>query len=223
VSSNAHGYRFFDEQGFEVLPKLGYLSFWQFLQTVAYENRVEVKGWDDPVVTLNDATLQLGTPASPMTGAEFYDSYLEAVFYQHLAVGVSDTYSYLMTPHANQTRQADRKTSAFHPVTLSLPWGASGVYGLVARLDPANPAIDRTRGAAGWDAAFAADVAQPAPDGSLTFTLPKGPLRLSGSFASEQPPGTAVLVKLGSGADDRGWFEVVAPEKVRVQQRTGTP
>lgn len=217
VSPRDPNMRVYDEQGVEVLPTLGYLSFWQFVHTVAFQNPVKVEGWDNPVVTLNDATFQMGNPASPIAGTEFYDNYLEAVFYQYLVADVREEYSHLTTPRTNYVYKSDRKTGTFRSVTLSLPPGAAGVYGLVIQLDAANPTIDRPRWSAARDSAFAADVAQLKPDGTITFTLPKGPLRLSDEFVPEQQPGTAVLVKLsGSGADDRGWFEVVAPEKVKV-------
>lgn len=209
VSTRGHDYRVYSEQGVEISPKLGYLSFWEFVRTVAFQNPVEVEGWDNPTVYLGEVSFQVGTEQRPVTGAEFYANYLQIVYLHDLAqpiVGVESVY--IASPPMNMDLP-------FQSKALELTGITPGVYGLVTILAPDIFEDDVFN----FDLYISAEVVRVGDDSRFTVELPGTPVHVTQSFEAEPAPGTAVLVKLGeSSVAGRGLYDVVAPERISVRE-----
>lgn len=199
----------------------GYLSFWDLVKAVSYQQdlRIAVEGWDNPKVHFNTATLQIGTETHPMNGIEFYENYLDAVFFKDLSGAVPGEYVHYVNPRFDRARNPAFDESALRTVSIPVPEGAPGVYGIVTRLNVEGP-FSRLAppGLTSWDVSFMFSVARSGADGTVSFDLPTAPLQFVKAFSAEEPEGTSVLVRLGGGAGaGEGWYEVVAPETLMVR------
>ena len=206
-----------DEAGRDIAPAPGYLSFWNLLQAASYQKDllIEVEGWGNPTVRFNDVSFQIGTSTRPMTGIEFYENYLDAVFFKDLINPVPGDYVYNVNPRLNTAR-----SSALQNMSIALPESAPGVYGIITRLDldggpfpaPVYP------GEVSWDVSFMLSVARLDGEGMVDFELPEGPLHFVDAFSVEQPQGTSILVKLSGGTDTgEGWYEIISPETITLK------
>lgn len=176
---------------------------------------IKVEGWDNPTVRFNDVSLQVGTDTRPMSGIEFYENYLDAVFFKELISPVPGDYVYNVNPRRDMVHSPD----ALQNVSISLPDSAPGVYGIITRLDLDGPLpVPVYPGEAPWDVSFMLSVARSDDEGMVDFELLKGPLHFVDAFSVEQPQGTSILVKLSGGADTgEGWYEIISPETITLK------
>ena len=151
-----------------------------------------------------------------MSGIEFYENYLDAVFFRDLSNPVPGDYVEIVNPRLARAGNPTFDETALRNMPISLPDGVPGVYGVITRLEVGGPFSQRSlSGEIPWDVSFMLSVARLDADGAVSFELPKGPLHFVDAFTDEQPKGTSILVRLGGGAGmGEGWYEVVSPERV---------
>ena len=119
-------------RGEEIGAVPGALSLWVLLKAVSESGlSVDVEGEDNPVVSLGNVSFQVGTELRSINGAEFYDSYLENVFFRNLIRPIEniDT-TFSLNPRVDTGTPLEE-------TVLELD-SAPGTYGVVTLLDPST-------------------------------------------------------------------------------------
>lgn len=153
----------------------GYFSFWDLVKAVSYQRdlRIAVEGWDNPTVHFNTASLQIGTEAQPMSGIEFCENYLDAVFFKNLAGAIPGWYFHTVNPRLDKAHNPAFDETALRTVSIPLPGGELGVYGIVTRLDVDGPFSRPVPfGQIPWEVSLMFNVARSSADGTVSFDLP---------------------------------------------------
>lgn len=197
----------------EIPAVLGAVSLWDVLRTVSRsELPLQLEGWDNPVVHIGAASFQIGTKLRSVSGERVYESYLENVFMKDLSAPIQGVDSLLyFSPRTDPNAPLEE-------VTLELT-APPGTYGIVTMLDPATlqqyelPTAEDDL--TGFDLYLSFEVVR-FEGATFTANLPAKPVRFVEAFGAEPEPGTAMLVRLGSGEN---WFEVVSPEDVTLEAR----
>ncbi len=195
-----------------------YFSLWGLLEGVASHSdlSITVSGWDNPTVRIADAIFQVGTAAQKVTGDEFYLSYLEAVMFKEFISPLSLSYIYIGTPRLERQYNPDFDASAVRRISLEVK-EAAGVYGLFTVIDKNGPlAYEAPQGETRWDIALLTEVVRSAPDATLEVDIPTASrLRFVEELSIDPKPGETVLMRLSGQPDvDRGWYEVISPERI---------
>lgn len=193
----------------------GSVSLWNLVTGVSEQSDLAVRfeGWDNPVVHIGNASFQLGTELRQVKGGDFYDQYLENVFFRGLAASIWDTGSAFSTFVLNPRNDVG---TPLREVELELSGATPGVYGVVTMLDP-DTLVGYLPSDADSDVYISVEVVQVDNDSTHPVELPEAPVRFAQRFDADSAAGTAVLVRLSGGfGDGEGWYEVVAPERVTV-------
>lgn len=198
-----------------------YFSLWDLLEGVGAQSGLDitVSGWNNPTIRIADASFQVGTAAQPVTGNEFYLSYLQAVVFTEFITPLSLSYIDIVTPRLERRHNPDFDASAVRRASLTLEGGASGVYGLFTVVDENGPLAHKVPpGEARWDIALLTDLIRPAPDGTLNIDVPTASrLRFVEEPSIDPKPGETVLIALPGRAAPEGWYEVVSPENITLE------
>lgn len=208
--------QYFDGNG-EVIPAAtNYLPFWKIVQTVALQEAapITIQGWDTPTVRFGDVSLQIGTRGTPITGREFYESYLWDVFADTLTAAMPHSFT-ARTIGPRRPKGVSRKDSAFRETVLRVPGEAAGVYGVVVSVDPKGELIGAPlSGQKPTDTAFIMQVAR-ASGGTVTARLPKTQIEFAEKYGALTAPGMAVVVRLAGGDEaGKGWYEIIPPDDI---------
>ncbi len=193
------------------------LALWNLVRAVSEQSELPVSfaGWDNPVVTIGDASFRLGTQVRPVSGDDFYDNYLEQVLFRSLlepAMREGDSISVFVLNRRRDTGAPLQETS------LRVANLEPGVYGVAVLLDPGMLTGFLPSDAKPVDFNVALEVVRVEEGERLTVHLPEGNVRFVEAFAAEPRAGSAVLVKLeGVPAGGRSWFDIIAPARVDVQ------
>lgn len=210
-----------DGSSIPLIIEPNYFSLWDLLEGVASQSdlSIMVSGWDNPTVRIANASFQVGTVAQPVTGSEFYLSYLQAVMFTEFITPLSLSYIDIITPRLEKRYNPDFDTSAVRQVSLTLEGKAAGVYGLFTVVDKNGPlAHEVPPGEARWDIALLTDVVRPEPDGTLRVKVPMASqLKFVEEPDIEPKPGETVLIALPGRTVAEGWYEVVSPDRITVQ------
>lgn len=193
------------------------LALWNLVRAVSEQSELPVSfaGWDNPVVTIGDASFRLGTQVRPVSGDDFYDNYLEQVFFRSLlepAMKEGDSTS-VFTLNLRRDIGAPLQETSLRVADLE-----PGVYGVAVLLDPGTLIGFLPSDAKPVDLNVSLEVIRVDEVGRLTAHLPEGSVRFVEAFAAEPKAGSAVLVKLNGVPTGGGsWFDVVAPAQIDVQ------
>ena len=192
-----------------VIPEVpGALSLWNVLKAVGEQSAmpIRVEGDENPVVRLGDVSFRVGTKLRPVNGAEFYDSYLENVFFSDLSRPLN-----VVEPLYSLNPRVDIGLP-LEETTLELD-AAPGIYGVITLLDPDTLEDAWLQGETGSGGPYVSlEVLRPGSD-PLVANLPEAPVRFVKAFRSDSKPSEAVVVRLGG---DTNWYEVVSPEDIAV-------
>lgn len=200
-------------KGEEIPAVPGALSLWNLLKAVSEQSELSIRfeGEDNPVAHLGNISFQVGTKLRPVDGLEFYDSYLENVFFSDLIGSIENVYStFLLNPRVDIGTPLEE--------TVLEVSATPGTYGVVTLLDPKTleDFLANTVGDPGAIALYASFEVVEFEGGTLTANLPEQSVRFVEAFTAEPEFGTAVLVRL-SGKAGKGWYEVVSPDEVTLE------
>lgn len=160
---------------------------------------------------LGSVSFQIGTELRAVAGAEFYNSYLENVFFRDLVRPIENAdNTFLLNPRVDIGTPLEETVLELNTTP--------GTYGVVTLLDPTTleDFLAYTLGNPGAIDLYASFEVVEFEGGTLTANLPEQSVRFVEAFTAEREFGTAVLVRL-SGKAGEGWFEVVSPERITVQ------
>lgn len=181
----------------------GSLSLWTILREVSAQTDlpIRIEGYDNPVVTIEDVSFQVGTELRPITGSNFYSNYLENVFISSLMDELFKDDGVINI--------SIRASEQVRPVELELMAAKPGVYG-VATISNRDLRSDP-------DLHISLEVARINGGERLAVNLPEGPVHFVESFGSEAEEGTSVLVRLAGSSKAGGWYKVISPERITVR------
>lgn len=213
-----------DEDGRLMHMAEGYFSFWDLLRNASLHRDldVSVSGWDNPRVSLGDASFRLGTNATPVSGERFYSAYLGAVLKAESGASAFDAVDAwgiaFLSPDADAATKARlarlRDARLLSTTAATLQGAAGGVYGVMTYLEPDSRLAEALlRDGFPRDAFFLLQPVRLSEGGTLALELPGGSSTFVERFGDEPAPNTSMLVRLG-GAGREGWYEVVSPENI---------
>jgi hypothetical protein len=193
----------------------GYFELWDLLKRVARNPEIPltIKGWDNPTIHIDEVSFQIGTEAQPFLGEDFYNNYLNRVlfnlpnvYFGSYVAALSPTLLDVIAPQWDrkliEKKQGKIKTTS-----------ETGVYGLIVVLDLENPLTTVVEDENyPDDSAFFVEVAQVAPDNTVTFDFPVNEnVQFVEELKALPDPGSAILVDLS--AKEGAWYSIIPPDE----------
>jgi hypothetical protein len=194
----------------------GYFQLWDLLKQTAKKPEIpmSIQGWDNPIITINNASFQIGTEKLPFLGEDFYNNYLSRVLFGLPNVYFGSYVAALGHPVLDRFLPNWQQKYAIKKQLKMKSPSISNVYGIIVILDLENPmakAVDDPDPTYKNDSAFFLDFARVNPDNTVTFNLPNNEnVQFVKELKSLPEPGSAILVDLS--ASNGAWYKIVSPE-----------
>ncbi len=208
----------YDENNQIILPKIGYFDLWTLIKSVTTNPEIplSIKGWDNPTITIDSASFQIGTSKQPFEGYDFYNNYLGKVLFNldllfgtnvaNLNIPLLDTFAPNWDRSLVEEKQLQVNTSS-----------ESGVYGVIVVLNLKNPiaqAVDDPLSRN--NSAFFYDFARVNSDNTVTLNLPNNEnVQFVKELKSLPEPGEAILVNLS--ASNGASYKIVSPDQITLE------
>ncbi len=202
-------------KGTEISAVPSALSLWDLLEAVGKQSKLPIRleGDKNPTVHLGEVSFQVGTKLRSVNSDDFYDNYLENVFFRDLVDPIEMKQGFFAI-----NSRVDTDTP-LEEAELGLKAAESGVYGIITILAPDT--LDRYLSriidpfAADFYASF--EVVRVEDGNMFSAKLPEKPVRFVKAFSADKNIGSAVIVRLAGSSETGGWYEVVSPDRITVQ------
>ena len=202
-------------KGTEISAVPNALSLWDLLKAIGKQSKLPIRleGTKNPTVHLGDISFQVGTKLRSVNGNEFYDNYLENIFFRNLVNPIEMKQGFFVV-----NPRVDTDTP-LEGTKLELKAAQPGVYGVITVLDPKTLkdffAKITDYSPVDFDVSF--EVIRIKDGNAFSAKLPQEPVRFVKAFGADENIGSAVMVRLDGGSKTGGWFEVVSPDRITIQ------